>query len=75
MSVLLKRKLLGLWKSRTHMASLLLSVLVGSTFQIQEWLKYKLDAADYALAGAVLYAAINVLRWITTLPLEEKAKR
>jgi hypothetical protein len=68
----LKRKLKGLWRSRTHWAGVLLGVLVGATPQIEKFLQIKLSEDDYALAGAVLYGIISFLRWITTQPLEEK---
>jgi hypothetical protein len=67
-----KRKLRGLWRSRTHWAGALLGVLVGATPQIERLLQIKLTADDYAIAGVMLYGSISFLRWITTQPLEEK---
>ena len=68
----IKRKLRGLWRSRTHWAGALLGVLVGATPQIERLLEIKLTAEDYAVAGVVLYGVIGFLRWITTEPLEDK---
>jgi hypothetical protein len=51
----IKRKLRGLWRSRTHWAGALLGVLVGATPQIERFLQIKMTADDYALAGVVLY--------------------
>jgi hypothetical protein len=72
MGIEFKRKLRGLWHSRTHWAGALLGILVGATPQIERLLQIKLTADDYAIAGVMLYGSISFLRWITTQPLEEK---
>jgi hypothetical protein len=74
MGIEFRRKLRGLWRSRTHWAGALLGVLVGATPQIERLLQIKLTADDYAVAGVVLYGVISFLRWITTQPLEDKGK-
>jgi len=69
-----RAKFAGLWRSRTHWAGLILGSLVAVQPMLSAWLKYKLDAADYALAGLVVAAAISALRWVTDEPLEYKGK-
>lgn len=74
MNIQLKRKLLGLWRSRTAWAGTLLGLLVAVQPALIAWLNYKLTPSDYALAGLVITGAIWVLRWITETPLEDKGK-
>jgi len=74
MSIALKRKLKGLWLSRTHWGAALLAFWIGVTPQLTTWLQLKLSPENFALAGIAIYVFVNVLRWITTKPLEEKGK-
>jgi hypothetical protein len=68
----LRKKIKGLWYSRTHWAAVILGLLVGAQSQIEQWLQLQLSAKDYALAGVIIYAVITGLRLITTQPVESK---
>lgn len=68
----IKHKLRGFWKSRTAYAGALLGLLVGVQPQLMDWMRYKLEPADYALAGVAITGAVWLLRWITDKPLDEK---
>jgi len=68
----IKLKLIGLWKSRTHWAGLVLGVGVAMQPMLEKWLQYKLTADDFLLAGAVIAGAFSALRWITNTSLEDK---
>jgi len=74
MSIDFKRKLRGLWKSRTARAGALLGFLVSIQPALMTWLNYKLTPADFALAGLLITGTIWILRWITATPLEDKGK-
>jgi len=74
MSIELKRKLKGLWMSRTHWGAAFLSLMVGITPNLTTWLEFKLTPEHFALAGMVIYVVVNGLRWITKTPLEEKGE-
>lgn len=66
------KKLRALWRSRTHYVGLALGVLIAVQPMLMDWLHYRLAAADYALAGLIVTAAVSVMRVITTQPVDDK---
>lgn len=67
-----RNALRALWRSRTHYVGLALGVLIAVQPLLMDWLHYRLDAADYALAGLIVTAAVSIMRAITTKPVTEK---
>lgn len=74
LSMKIKRKLRGLWKSRTAHAGVVLGFLVSIQPSLMSWLGYKLTAENAVLAGMIVTGTIWALRWITERPLEDKGK-
>ena len=72
MSRSFKSKLRGMWKSRTIWGGAALSTLVAAQPMLMEALKYRLEPADFAVAGAVVFGVIAFFRWVTTDSLEDK---
>ncbi|MCL5060457.1 MAG: hypothetical protein M1449_08075 [Candidatus Thermoplasmatota archaeon] len=71
-SLRLRRKLRALWRSRTVWLGGLVAVGSAIQPQLMDWLRLRLTAEDYALAGVIVGGLIVLLRWVTTKPLEEK---
>lgn len=71
-SLRLRRKLRALWRSRTVWLGGLVAVGSAIQPQLMDWLRLRLTAEDYALAGVIVGGLIVWLRWVTTKPLEEK---
>lgn len=67
-----KAKARGLLKSKTHWASAALAIMIAIHPYLLEWAKVRMEPADYALAGAVVYGVLAWLRWVTDTPLEDK---
>lgn len=74
MNIKTKRKLLGLWRSRTARAGVVLGFIVTIQPALMAWLNYKLAPADYALAGVIITGVIWLFRWVTNSGLEDKGK-
>lgn len=68
----LRRTLRALWRSRTHYAGIALGLIIAAQPALMDWLRYRLDAADYALGGLIVTVVISVMRAITTKPVTEK---
>lgn len=74
MSTSIKRKLRGLWRSRTHWGGAVLAFAIGLQPLLMGWLNYRLTPASYAFAGVIVYCVMQGLRWITRESLEDKGK-
>ena len=72
MNITFKRKLRGLWKSRTQWAGALLGMLIAIQPMLMEWMGYKLEKEDYILAGMLVTGLISLMRWVTTQPLDKR---